>query len=97
MSWNALRPLLLLHFHAGVLIGPVLLVAAVTGLLCTVTPQSRRWCVPPGTARDPRRRTRGPVGPGGRRAQGGSWTEAVVRTRSRLTPSRQPASRRSRR
>ncbi|MGA5313085.1 hypothetical protein ACPCTK_03065 [Streptomyces pseudogriseolus] len=45
MSWNALRPLLLgLRFHAGVLIGQVLLVAAVTGLLCTVTPQSRRWC-----------------------------------------------------
>ncbi|WSR53572.1 PepSY domain-containing protein (plasmid) [Streptomyces sp. NBC_01201] len=40
MSWNALRPLLLrLHFYAGVLIGPFLLVAAVTGLLYTATPQ----------------------------------------------------------
>ncbi|MFD5444056.1 PepSY domain-containing protein [Streptomyces tendae] len=40
VSWNALRPLLLrLHFYAGVLIGPFLLVAAVTGLLYTATPQ----------------------------------------------------------
>ncbi|MDT6983487.1 PepSY-associated TM helix domain-containing protein [Streptomyces lusitanus] len=40
VSWNALRPLLLrLHFYAGVLIGPFLLVAAVTGLLYTLTPQ----------------------------------------------------------
>ncbi|MFK0121098.1 PepSY-associated TM helix domain-containing protein [Streptomyces sp. NPDC090994] len=40
MSWNAARPLLLrLHFYAGVVIGPFLLVAAVTGLLYTATPQ----------------------------------------------------------
>ncbi|MET7320241.1 PepSY domain-containing protein [Streptomyces sp. NPDC005549] len=40
MSGNALRPLLLrLHFYAGVLIGPFLLVAAFTGLLYTATPQ----------------------------------------------------------
>ncbi|MFG3248032.1 PepSY-associated TM helix domain-containing protein [Streptomyces sp. NPDC048187] len=39
-TWGALRPLLLrLHFCAGVLIGPFLLVAAVTGLAYTVTPQ----------------------------------------------------------
>ncbi|OKJ73075.1 PepSY-associated TM helix domain-containing protein [Streptomyces sp. CB02460] len=38
--WSGLRPLLLrLHFYAGVLIGPFLLVAAVTGLLYTATPQ----------------------------------------------------------
>ncbi|MER7967733.1 PepSY-associated TM helix domain-containing protein [Streptomyces sp. NPDC096080] len=40
VSWSALRPLLLrLHFYAGILIGPFLLVAAVTGLLYTATPQ----------------------------------------------------------
>jgi uncharacterized iron-regulated membrane protein len=40
LSWSALRPLLLrLHFYAGILIGPFLLVAAVTGLLYTATPQ----------------------------------------------------------
>ncbi|MFD7815738.1 PepSY-associated TM helix domain-containing protein [Streptomyces sp. NPDC059785] len=40
LSWNALRPLLLrLHFYAGVVMGPFLLVAAVTGLLYTATPQ----------------------------------------------------------
>jgi uncharacterized iron-regulated membrane protein len=39
-AWTGLRPLLLrLHFYAGVLIGPFLLVAAVTGLLYTATPQ----------------------------------------------------------
>ncbi|MFG2671181.1 PepSY-associated TM helix domain-containing protein [Streptomyces sp. NPDC048445] len=39
-AWSGLRPLLLrLHFYAGVLIGPFLLVAAVTGLLYTATPQ----------------------------------------------------------
>ncbi|MFB7851687.1 MULTISPECIES: PepSY domain-containing protein [unclassified Streptomyces] len=39
-TWSGLRPLLLrLHFYAGVLIGPFLLVAAVTGLLYTATPQ----------------------------------------------------------
>ncbi|HEY9415915.1 MAG TPA: PepSY domain-containing protein [Pseudonocardia sp.] len=38
--WVELRPLLLrLHFYAGVFAGPFLLVAAVTGLLYTVTPQ----------------------------------------------------------
>lgn len=40
VSWNALRPTLLrLHFYAGILTGPFLLVAAVTGLLYTATPQ----------------------------------------------------------
>ncbi|MFJ2900660.1 PepSY-associated TM helix domain-containing protein [Streptomyces sp. NPDC087218] len=39
-SWSGLRPLLLrLHFYAGVLIGPFLLVAALTGLLYTAAPQ----------------------------------------------------------
>ncbi|MEV5350444.1 PepSY-associated TM helix domain-containing protein [Streptomyces achromogenes] len=38
--WSEARPLLLrLHFYAGVLIGPFLLVAAVTGLAYTATPQ----------------------------------------------------------
>ncbi|WP_345942184.1 PepSY-associated TM helix domain-containing protein [Streptomyces sp. SID2888] len=40
MSWSGLRPILLrLHFYAGILIGPFLLVAAVTGLMYTATPQ----------------------------------------------------------
>ncbi|MFF5568045.1 PepSY-associated TM helix domain-containing protein [Streptomyces sp. NPDC012623] len=40
VSWSGLRPILLrLHFYAGVLIGPFLLVAAVTGLMYTATPQ----------------------------------------------------------
>ncbi|MEV6264680.1 PepSY-associated TM helix domain-containing protein [Streptomyces sp. NPDC051784] len=40
VSWSGLRPLLLrLHFYAGVVIGPFLLVAAVTGLMYTATPQ----------------------------------------------------------
>ena len=39
-TWGSLRPLLLrLHFYAGVVIGPFLLVAAVTGLAYTATPQ----------------------------------------------------------
>ncbi|MET8556544.1 PepSY domain-containing protein [Streptomyces sp. NPDC004959] len=39
-AWSGLRPLLLrLHFYAGILIGPFLLIAAVTGLLYTATPQ----------------------------------------------------------
>ncbi|GGF50467.1 peptidase [Marmoricola endophyticus] len=39
-TWAALRPLLLrLHFYAGVLVGPFVLVAAVTGLLYTAAPQ----------------------------------------------------------
>ncbi|HEY2202926.1 MAG TPA: PepSY-associated TM helix domain-containing protein [Pseudonocardia sp.] len=38
--WRELRPLLLrLHFYAGILVGPFLLVAALTGLLYTITPQ----------------------------------------------------------
>ncbi|MFG2586237.1 PepSY-associated TM helix domain-containing protein [Streptomyces malaysiensis] len=38
--WSSLRPLLLrLHFYAGILIGPFIFVAAVTGLAYTVTPQ----------------------------------------------------------
>ncbi|WP_309134000.1 PepSY domain-containing protein [Cellulomonas sp.] len=39
-AWSALQPLLLrLHFYAGVLVGPFLLVAAFTGLLYSVAPQ----------------------------------------------------------
>ncbi|MET9533638.1 PepSY domain-containing protein [Streptomyces sp. NPDC006649] len=39
-TWSGLRPLLLrLHFYAGILMGPFLLTAAVTGLLYTATPQ----------------------------------------------------------
>lgn len=38
--WAAVRPLMMrLHFYAGVLIGPFLLVAAATGLLYTASPQ----------------------------------------------------------
>ena len=38
--WAQLRPLVLrLHFYAGVLIGPFILVAALTGLAYTITPQ----------------------------------------------------------
>ncbi|GAB89482.1 PepSY-associated TM helix domain-containing protein [Gordonia rhizosphera] len=39
-AWNRWRPLLLRwHFYAGILIGPFILVAAVTGLLYAVIPQ----------------------------------------------------------
>ena len=40
-TWSLLQPLLLLrlHFYAGVLVGPFLLVAATTGLLYAVAPQ----------------------------------------------------------
>ncbi|MGW1260228.1 PepSY-associated TM helix domain-containing protein [Streptomyces sp. NPDC002513] len=39
-TWSSLRPLLLrVHFYAGVLIGPFILVAALTGLVYTATPQ----------------------------------------------------------
>ncbi|SCK50391.1 PepSY domain-containing protein [Streptomyces sp. WMMB 322] len=42
-TWAGIRALLLrLHFFAGVFIGPFLLVAAVTGLLYTATPQLER-------------------------------------------------------
>lgn len=38
--WSDLRPLVLrLHFYVGVFVGPFILVAAVTGLLYTITPQ----------------------------------------------------------
>ncbi len=38
--WANLRPLFLrLHFYVGVFVGPFILVAAVTGLLYTITPQ----------------------------------------------------------
>ncbi|MFD6062460.1 PepSY-associated TM helix domain-containing protein [Rhodococcus wratislaviensis] len=38
--WPRLRPFVLrLHFYAGILVGPFLLIAAVTGLLYTLTPQ----------------------------------------------------------
>lgn len=41
--WAGLRPLLMrLHFYAGLFVGPFLLVAAVTGLLYTLTPQIER-------------------------------------------------------
>ncbi|MET0190184.1 MAG: PepSY-associated TM helix domain-containing protein [Pseudonocardia sediminis] len=41
--WAGLRPLLMrLHFYAGLFVGPFLLVAAVTGLLYTLTPQIDR-------------------------------------------------------
>jgi uncharacterized iron-regulated membrane protein len=40
LTWAAIRPLVLrLHFYAGVFIGPFLLVAGVTGLAYTWTPQ----------------------------------------------------------
>ncbi|MFH8342413.1 PepSY-associated TM helix domain-containing protein [Streptomyces sp. AM6-12] len=39
-TWSSVRPLLLrLHFYAGVVIGPFILVAALTGLVYTATPQ----------------------------------------------------------
>lgn len=38
--WSDLRPLVLrLHFYVGLFVGPFILVAAVTGLLYTITPQ----------------------------------------------------------
>jgi len=38
--WSQLRPFVLrLHFYAGILVGPFLLIAAVTGLLYTISPQ----------------------------------------------------------
>lgn len=38
--WGGLRPLVLrLHFYVGLFVGPFLLVAALTGLLYTITPQ----------------------------------------------------------
>jgi uncharacterized iron-regulated membrane protein len=38
--WTDLRPLFLrLHFYVGIFVGPFILVAAVTGLLYTITPQ----------------------------------------------------------
>jgi len=38
--WRELRPLLLrVHFYAGLFVGPFLLIAALTGLLYTTTPQ----------------------------------------------------------
>ncbi|MBO3089738.1 PepSY-associated TM helix domain-containing protein [Cellulomonas dongxiuzhuiae] len=38
--WSAFQPVLLrLHFYVGILVGPFLLVAAVTGLLYSVSPQ----------------------------------------------------------
>lgn len=41
---RGLRPLVTrIHFYAGLLVGPSLLVAAVTGLLYTVSPQIERW------------------------------------------------------
>lgn len=41
--WRELRPLVLrIHFYAGLFVGPFLLIAAVTGLLYTFTPQLER-------------------------------------------------------
>lgn len=38
--WSMIRPLVLrLHFYAGVLVAPFILVASVTGLLYTIAPQ----------------------------------------------------------
>lgn len=38
--WTRIRPFVMrLHFYAGILVGPFLLIAAVTGLLYTMTPQ----------------------------------------------------------
>ena len=43
LTWRALRPLVMrVHFYAGVLVAPLLLVAAVTGLLYTASPQLER-------------------------------------------------------
>jgi uncharacterized iron-regulated membrane protein len=39
-SWGGLRPMLLrLHFYAGILVAPFLVIAALTGLLYALTPQ----------------------------------------------------------
>ncbi len=39
-AWRGLRPLLMrLHFYVGVFVGPFILLAAVTGLIYTITPQ----------------------------------------------------------
>ncbi|WP_046471088.1 PepSY-associated TM helix domain-containing protein [Allosalinactinospora lopnorensis] len=39
-TWSLLRPALLrLHFYAGILVAPFILIAAITGLLYTFTPQ----------------------------------------------------------
>jgi uncharacterized iron-regulated membrane protein len=41
--WSDLRPLVLrLHFYVGLFVGPFILVAAVTGLIYTITPQLDR-------------------------------------------------------
>ncbi|WP_370588628.1 PepSY-associated TM helix domain-containing protein [Pseudonocardia sp. C8] len=43
-TFRGLRPLVArIHFYAGLLVGPFLLVAAVTGLLYTAAPQIERW------------------------------------------------------
>lgn len=59
-GWRALHPLLLrLHFYAGVLVAPLLVVAAATGLLYAFTPQleevvyDQQLHVPPGGAHVP--------------------------------------------
>ncbi|WP_064743042.1 PepSY-associated TM helix domain-containing protein [Pseudonocardia spinosispora] len=42
--WSNLRPLVVrLHFYVGLFVGPFILVAAVTGLLYTITPQLDRF------------------------------------------------------
>ncbi|EIV94674.1 PepSY domain-containing protein [Frankia sp. QA3] len=42
VSWHGRRLLLRLHFYAGVLVAPFLLIAALTGLAYTITPQLDR-------------------------------------------------------
>ncbi|MBP2370469.1 PepSY-associated TM helix domain-containing protein [Pseudonocardia parietis] len=43
-TFRGLRPLIArIHFYAGLLVGPFLLVAAVTGLLYTLSPAIERW------------------------------------------------------
>ncbi|AZS76006.1 hypothetical protein DDE74_38645 [Streptomyces lydicus] len=59
-GWAALRPLVLrLHFYAGVLIAPFLLVAAVTGLLRVRRGEHRRPPGGPGTGHPDRLDGRG--------------------------------------
>lgn len=46
-GWTTLRPLILrLHFYAGVVVAPFLLVAAFTGLLYAAPSRSRRSSTP---------------------------------------------------
>ena len=50
--WSGLRPLVLrLHFYVSLFVGPFLLVAALTGLAYTLTPQLERLHRGPGRRR----------------------------------------------